>query len=88
MARSTTARPITRARAGKTAPAGTAPGRTAQPARARGAQEAIAGFIRTLEKLDAAASRGASGPAQNKAVPGAPEGKSASADKFRAPEGR
>lgn len=68
------ARSTTRARAGKTAPAAQPAGRTGQPARAGRAQEAIAGFIRTLEKLDAAASRPA-GPTQNKAAHRAPEGK-------------
>ncbi|MGV6871727.1 hypothetical protein ACUSIJ_03420 [Pseudochelatococcus sp. B33] len=82
MARSTMSRSPARARAGKNGPAGANPGHAATPGRARGAQEAIAGFIRTLEKLDAAASRPAAGPTQNKAAPRAPEGK------FRAPEGK
>lgn len=76
------ARSTTRARVGKTAPQGERTARAAQPGKGGGAREAISGFIRTLEKLDAAATR-AAGPTQNKAALGAPEGKS-----FRAPEGK
>lgn len=62
------------ARTGKTAPA-TATGHGATATRRHRAQEAISGFIRTLEKLDAATPRQGVGPTRNKAVAGVPEGK-------------
>ncbi len=76
------ARSTTRARAGKTAPQGERTARAAQPGKTGRAQEAISGFIRTLEKLDAAAVPRGAGPTQNKAAIGAPE------SKLRAPEGK
>lgn len=73
MARSTTHSTI-RAGAGKTAPA-TRTARGATPGRTGPAQEAIAGFIRTLEKLDASARPAAEPTRNNKAAAGAPEAK-------------
>lgn len=68
--RTTTSAPA-RAQTEKTAQAGSRPA----GGRRTGAQEAIAGFIRTLEKLDAATPGNAAGPARHKAMARAPEGK-------------
>ncbi|MBB3809569.1 hypothetical protein [Pseudochelatococcus contaminans] len=75
---------IPRARTGKTASAdaaSTRAGRGGSTRRGTGGQgtagqarEAITGFIRTLERLDAAAPRAGAGPVQTKAATRAPEG--------------